>query len=767
MELFLYVGAALFFFFFIRKYKSTERFFVRLLGRLVVVPFIGNGIQSIVARLEYEKHEEERRALKLSEQKNLAINSRKLLRRVQVGDNEPLVNTPRYQYKVRQKGKTASSDVEKIIKTALILSTSSHNRVSVSAPPTNISTKQLEQVSYFSYKFQREEKYREPFNLLVHDVLGAEEDDRTRPIEINDIAKDLALLSTTPNVKFLWGPIGSGKSTVAAIISAEIQRNLNKNPKRLPIKIVTFDFEQIVEELKADSSIIRHNTFLEFVYRKLKEQGHKATEATLVEHLNSSNKNKYIFVFDNLDIVYSEFCRYFVSEDDLKLIFFGQDNYLHCLTELIRAFTDLKTTSSPLAPSAIFCLRGDTIELLQARFDKLGYPMLGIGNDIIELTDEEEQGTHFVNILKGRFKLTKDMLVSKSIPEEVRNNFKSVYKHYKLQPDALVQFVDLSVQGKRSATQAVTRCFRARYSSKKIAKALSDVNRVKTLALFNGYEEYAQDISNIANLFLVNSEYRIVSEKADLPHQIKLPGYFHVHTYWLKYLVFAYIAFTNERDGSTDLTEAEQLFCEIGKFDTSLFRLVIYSLTEVRHGRLVRPKISNIAQRGRFINLTSRGKVFKENDFELIWSFPYLATILEDEWMELPKIIAEKRKNFGSRALWDDSDYVDYLIDKLWATIEYAVALEVTLEFEVANRPTLFAELAKSGFDQYSFPEFERIRSNLIEHVRSAVSQLNNKKAIERTESEIRQLQIKLENGLKKEITEQLEALYAYQLPED
>ena len=761
-ELLLYlvfVLIALFVRFFLVKNRETERkLSVPILGKLMLVPVIGGYIQSLASRAELEEREGERFALSVKELHNKAKNSRKLLRRVQVGNKKIQTSSRKHVYRKTTSMSEEMLDQERAIKNSIVMSASSHSRVSNSAPPSNLSPKSLRETRFFAYKFQTEEKYREPLLLEQMDVVTKTKEE----ILPSKFASELRSLSATASINFLIGSIGSGKSTVAAIIEAEMQRQLEGGGHSLSVKVVSVDFEEIVHQRRALGRERMKESFVDYVFDRLKKKvGSKVNESSLEEHLNSSTRQKYVFIFDNLDIVYSEFCRYFVADSDLNLVFFGQESYLYCLRELIRVFSDLQTFVSPIAPSVLFCLREDTIALLDSLYLKGGETPLSMQFRVVKLSVTNPPEIHFTQLINKRLVLAEDMINSPGIPPSIKAAMANLRSLMSIDPEKYSEFVRLSVQGNRSATQAFQRYFTSEADTTEIAAAMSDSHRVKCLALFNGHETYSQERANIANLFLVNSEYRIASEFPDQPNNFELSPYFHHHTYWLKYLVFSFVYYQNENVGSADMHEIEHVFCDLGGFDQQLVRLVIYSLTEVQHGRLIRPRVHHAHLRDRYLHMTSRGREFAKDKLCVVWSMPYLATIIEDEWMELPKSIAEEREVFGSKVFWKERDYMDYLLDKVGAVTEMVYCLKLALDFEKKLRPRLFEILCCQGVIDESIPDFEEVVKAIQEQAQAAAVSVSDPVFSEKIKVEIDNIR-KSKATVTDRIKEQLVPLYEY-----
>jgi hypothetical protein len=144
------------------------------------------------------------------------------------------------------------------------------------------------------------------------------------------------------------------------------------------------------------------------------------------------------------------------------------------------------------------------------------------------------------------------------------------------------------------------------------------------------------------------------------------------------------------------------------------------------------------------------------------WSTAYLATILEDEWIELPPRIADELTLFGINAFWDPDSFSMYLKNKLDAVVRFVLALEVTLDYERKCRPkTLKKLMSVEGLEDY-LPKFPKVVRSIRRDFEALAADLSQQHAEE--------LRGKLERLLKAEVTyreieairQQLEPLYDY-----
>jgi len=223
----------------------------------------------------------------------------------------------------------------------------------------------------------------------------------------------------------------------------------------------------------------------------------------------------------------------------------------------------------------------------------------------------------------------------------------------------------------------------------------------------------------MTNIFLVNNGYRLNNNpKNEDGVELFSSRYLghHVHTYWLKYMVLQMIS-----RGGVDKREVLDIFCSGGSaqaFDEHIVKLVLFSLSEVAHGRLIRPKAVALAG-GRVgsggIETTKRAEYLLENG--VFWKFPYLACVIEDEWLEWPHPWTGRfSRPLGFRFLEQDSDeefdqsYRLFLQNKEALVMDFVDLLDAASSEEKRRFPFVYERLERR---HVVFPDFDVIRSGI------------------------------------------------------
>lgn len=605
----------------------------------------------------------------------------------------------------------ALSEDEILLKRVIMNGLSSHSKISTSALPGIVKRKQLETLSYYAYQFQQNEDFREPFDLKTSNP-GSKKLFNASP---DDIVANLFEHSQTANLVFLTGSIGTGKSTLATIVQAMLYRKIHTKEPELRELIIPVDFESLRAIIDINEQHVSVTALTDFVFAAIKKEVGKVKEATLELHLSKSRK-KYIFIFDNLDVAFTEFCRHFVVGEQNVQGIIGETKFLICLQGLVDVFRSIHRKSGIVGPAVLFCLRDDTMHLLERATESIGQPSLGEQYSRYFMKDNPDNSQHFSSIVGKRSTMVEQMLGAGDVSDSTKQLAGLFWPSSQKNARHFRRYVNLSVQGLRTAIHSL-----ARYISitdaplNRIYSVFNDPHRVDILCYINGQEFYSQNNSNITNIFLVNSEYRNSSETAAVPVKLKIGELFHHHTLWLKYLIFAHID-CRSKSGTKEalLEEIIDIFGNLAGFERDLVALIVYSLTEVEHGRLVRPKSS---QSARLLTLTSRGREFSRNNMEVAWSFSYLATVVEDEWLELPRSLAEELVIFGANGLWDDASYSQYLTHKVKIVQKFLLCLEISLSFERERRPALFVQLEENSDISKHIPDFKLVHKSVFSQV--------------------------------------------------
>jgi hypothetical protein len=238
-------------------------------------------------------------------------------------------------------------------------------------------------------------------------------------------------------------------------------------------------------------------------------------------------------------------------------------------------------------------------------------------------------------------------------------------------------------------------------------------------------KRYSQAQDHFPNLFLVDA---LVQRDDDFPeaHQP------HVHTYWLKYLLLAYM--NSQKEGIASEREIKRVFVTIGDFEDALYRLALGSLATSREFGCLEPQPAE-RHTPRRICLTSRGRALLERSTKgrnrFCFTFSYLQLLVDDYLVSYPKTITD-RIYFPAVDLGylfaEQESYArrnrDYLAIKMKAVLTLVKVLEESYKQEEILRAHLFRHLKESFPDvlvdfreliEHLFYEFEKISTTFVD----------------------------------------------------
>lgn len=590
-------------------------------------------------------------------------------------------------------------------------------------------------------------RFMAPFSTRAFNSNGEEfpQNQETIPellLRLINEAANRALSLNTPNQRILiQGDIGCGKTTLITNIVETLEANLLKESVRRTsgkrtIDPILIDFEKIVPDLATLSSPDTPESREELAIRTLVEENIKNI---VQQHLGTTggsfealiNKVAYdahiVLIFDNLDSLYQKYCKEIYcadnNEDSIELL----RRFYPFLYLLFESFT-----SGPygnLGLTTIFVARHDTADLLQAGLrQSTGEPFAW---DSIDFRINVENSTdNLYHVLTGRLNFLQSRLSGKNninIPriDECQTILNS-------NQDFLESLNLLGVQGLRHLI-ATARPIAWTCLNPIVFNRFFGAQKGFELLHFTGVKtHYSQISEGIANIFLVNKQYRTVHPgslevRPDCKKSLLKD---HLHTYWLKYLILSYIC--KRRGFVNEILEIFSRDHVIRSYEPHIVRLVLMSLSEIAHGRLIRPDI-RFREKGEIssggIVCTKRGRhLLNENTF---WSFKYLSSVIEDEWLEFPNIYVDRFSNPKSLKHWFYTDQekfqnqeynrIDQKIDQVFLFLNI---LEISLRYERKQYPFVFKQLNAL---EIPLPNFRKIRKDIRLQITQESSALSRK----------------------------------------
>ena len=226
------------------------------------------------------------------------------------------------------------------------------------------------------------------------------------------------------------------------------------------------------------------------------------------------------------------------------------------------------------------------------------------------------------------------------------------------------RYLRLSVHGIRHSFKLFNRLLEIDGSGRLFKEVLFNPKILTVFQYTDGSDIYSQTREGVSNLFLVNNDYakdfvqkNQEANKPPILHPALLKQ--HLHTYWLKMLMLYYISNKcNTTNNSPNMYVTSNQVIDFFSstedspcvYEKELVNLVLFHLTEVRHGRLI--TVTSKDRQNIELHPTSRLNTIIEE--QLAFSFTYLMVVIEDEWLQIPVCF---RDDFKISEPWQRSNY--------------------------------------------------------------------------------------------------------------
>ncbi|HED08168.1 MAG TPA: ATP-binding protein [Ignavibacteria bacterium] len=566
-------------------------------------------------------------------------------------------------------------------------------------------------------------------NLKYHSTFRGEFSSKTENRKVTTLDDELYRIISAPrpydqnDILLITGDIGCGKSTLLTNSLMRVLKDQYQAMRERPqgysrIEQILVDFEDLQppkedEDIKEYSEKVINSRILSIVKRQLDITG--GNLAAVIKKIGRHIVP--VIAFDNLDSLYTEFCKKLFIENDPSNNIVEVRKYYPFIYELISAFT--VGDYSKMGIRCIFAARTETTKLLKSglSLDDGGKSAFEAINFQIEL--ERPTGVFISTIIKKRMELIKDNIIDETKIAQLKSNKESLSQRNV----GFDEINTLSVQGLRHTISVCRKLSWALFEDHAFKRFFVEEAATRLFHYLGGKTHFSQVQSGITNIFLVNNKYRIENNQRLGDSLLED----HLHTYWLKYFVLQYIY-----KKSVDKNNVVNLFSNSGKkgYKEGIVKLVIYSLSEIKHGRLIRPDIefsgSEIYSSG--IRCTRRATyLIKNNSF---WSFYYLSLVIEDEWLEYPLLVKNRFSNpigfaflFCTNEKEYEREYTKYLVNKSELVMVFLDLLEVSLKYEIKKYHNVFSYLLKNGV---GIPNISNIRKNTHKRIIELSKSLNS-----------------------------------------
>lgn len=526
--------------------------------------------------------------------------------------------------------------------------------------------------------------------------------------------------------------IGCGKSTLLTNLLYRINAHQASQvsaslPQTQPIEVVLISFDSLRIPPNDQLESFMEGSVKPLIAKQIRDQTN-LTGKDFDDILGNRKGANIVLIFDDLDAVYRTACRDLILSQDAVDTKQGLNEFFPFVHELVSLFAGGELSQYGLR--CVFGLRHDTLKMLEASRG----PTLG-GTSLVEnlralYNLNDIGGAEVLEVIKRRLQLAYDIENDEKRKAIIQSRIERLEKS-----KGDFDFVSkVSVQGLRHTIYLLQQLDWAIRDDEAFERFFITRGFLYQFFLSGGYRHYSQINEGVTNIFLVNSSYRKENNPKLIDGKPAFSDRFlqnHKCTFFLKYLILCLISTRR-----TDHSDIVDLFSANGSYERELVELVLFSLCEVRHGRLIRPSIDffeNGALKMNGLAVTARGAHALKN--EVFWSFQYLAMVVEDNWLEVPNSISGVFDNpMGVLHLGKSSQasferrYTDYLYEKARTVPAFIVLLWAVFEAEKKQNRKVFESLVARGVEM---PSFERVISRCREQL---VEMLDEGRVKERAE---------------------------------
>jgi len=597
--------------------------------------------------------------------------------------------------------------------------------------------------------FHYQTKFRVPFMGSIKDHTKPKSSSSDCDTIEDQIFDDLTRMPKSQNaneVTLICSDIGDGKSTLLSnllyrIHALEAKHRIQRPKGFLPINGVKVSFEKIplpIRITKDEEYIgtLNKNQMDEFaskyveshILAEVKKQIGISGE-TLEEIVNDKGGQQLVILFDDLDQVYKLYCKVLMTRQDEFDPSQGLDLYFPFLLALIKFFGSGEF--SKLGVRCVFAIRHDTLRMLQKSMGPSRGGKPAISKLRAQYSLKNIDGSNLLDLIKKRFELAVEL-------EKNENNKKIMRHRISLLNNKITNFEAIAktgVEGLRHTIFLVQQLEWTLLDRSSFDRFFGGGNDLLIYFLCSGKKYFSQVNYGITNIFLVNIGYRRSNNPKLCDGRKAFSKEFltdHKHTYFLKYLILHYI----DKMDNADRYKVLNTFTQNDGYEKNLVELVLFSLTEEKHGRLIRPSVmfSEDAELS-IINLqvTSRGKHFIKND--LFWHFDYLSLVAGDYWLEVPFALFKDFSNPPSLDHIVEQDYEkykrklsNYLKDKAKVVPMFLNLLEFAFAQERKAKVPIFKVLESRNVP---LPNFDVIKVRCKRQLEKKCSVLNEEEKSE------------------------------------
>lgn len=565
-------------------------------------------------------------------------------------------------------------------------------------------------------------------------LIEFEHDDREYNVDNAKIEKwspeDVVELLNERKIIFILGSIGCGKSTyiekVRHIVRKQkikhitrtqkikhitkiqkINKNtLNKNHIILDFNVNNFVSDGIEIDIIDSFELMNEtliNNFKDRMVKYLRADITGDTVSDILKNIEKTFRGNIVLVFDALDKIYDAANRH-ILEKEVPI---------NPIAQFINSI--IKAVDNSECFSAILCTRPSTFKNI-ASYNCPENQNGTVSNCYPTLIAIKSNLKQIINIVDQRFECHKEC--DYVYPKYLKNNLRKLiscsilYNLHGLRH--LMKDIKLFTTGLK------------KIEDKKYHKWIFDI-----FCMLGNKETYGQNKSNVYNIFLINAKFQKDTSLTSTNRSDIVPDeYFQPHhpSYWLKYFILARVFQDQYKLKEVEYAAIKDMDDIFNKFQKHIYKLCIYSLSEVKNGRLL-----SCEYRGDSVTYFSTERLYKiflneetkrkdlTGEHIEFFSFIYLALVVDDSYMLYPNFLQKHiEKNFIYENIFIKSD-VDW-----WRWLEIYVK-KVFIFILVIESSLMHYErhfFTKSFYDENK-PDFNVIKQRIIKQIKNIGSDIN------------------------------------------
>jgi len=545
-----------------------------------------------------------------------------------------------------------------------------------------------------------------------------------------DIVNKLFYGNIDINAIILSGDIGTGKTTLFSKIMQEMISK-NKQGNSYYILPINIDFEKMisVEDRQAKN-------LGEYVDNLFVGLNRKIDNAMSHAKASKEAKNQMIMpivFFDNLDLVYQKFCEdYFVTPNGVKFI----DIFLNLIEKVLQ---------SEKKYLLVCALRGESLNAIKNRELGNKEKLHAIVSLLLEV--KNKTSLEIKSIIEKRLRLSAEglrLIKSKSIELEILMQNIQKFENSKIDFEELDS---ISSEGLRNTVDLFFRVSPSIHTKNIFNRFFIDNYYIKKMHFMGDTNVYTQAGNGIFNIFLNNTDFRYMEDTYSYEdsyisnysgkHVKKLAKISYIHTYWAKYFILVYLYQEKMKPNITPLNKKGfiNFFSKqstVERYEENLVRLILLGLSESRHGKIIDISLNNTDTISKF-SLSYRGKYILEN---YIWSFDYLAVVVDDIWLEFPDFILEEFDflqvtdqsycHISNQTLFEQKRR-ENLSQKIKKVKLFLEVLKISYIYEKKKVNRILERLTEkqNPEDKFTLPDFSKIENTISKTVKEYASICN------------------------------------------